>query len=231
MCCIYDISNELLVLMLLIMVYNSIVKQIKGIVLVKSKVKIILGGMSVVKIGIMTGSTRDSRVNIQVAEWVKSIADQRTDVEFELVDIKDYNLPKFNEPIPAIMSQDYQAPEAKIWSEKINELDGFVFVTPEYNKAVTSGLKDAIDYLYVEWNNKAAGIVSYGSTLGVTAANNLRLILTVPKVATVGTQPALSLFTDFEEMSTFKPAPFHEETVQTMLNEVVAWSTALKTIR
>ena len=213
------------------MVYNSIVKQIKGIFLVKSKVKIILGGIDMVKIGVITGSTRDSRVNIQVAEWVKSIADQRTDVEFELVDIKDYNLPKFNEPIPAIMSQDYQAPEAKVWSEKISELDGFVFVTPEYNKAVTSGLKDAIDYLYVEWNNKAAGIVSYGSTLGVTAANNLRLILTVPKVATVGTQPALSLFTDFEEMSTFKPAPFHEETVQTMLNEVVAWSTALKTIR
>lgn len=146
-----------------------------------------------IKIGIITGSTRDSRVNVQVAEWVKSIADQRTNAEFEVVDIKEYNLPKFNEPIPAIMSQDYQAPEAKEWSQKINELDGFVFVTPEYNKAITSGLKDAIDYLYVEWNNKAAGIVSYGSTLGVTAANNLRLILTVPKVATVGTQPALSL--------------------------------------
>ncbi len=184
-----------------------------------------------VKIGIITGSTRDSRVNVQVAEWVKSIADQRTDVEFELVDIKEYNLPKFNEPIPAIMSQDYQAPEAKIWSEKISELDGFVFVTPEYNKGITSGLKDAIDYLYTEWNNKAAGIVSYGSTLGVTAANNLRLILTVPKIATVGTQPALSLFTDFEEMSTFKPAAFHGETIRTMLDEVVAWSTALKTIR
>lgn len=191
----------------------------------------LLGGIKLVKIGIVTGSTRDARVNIHVAEWVKSIADQRTDAEFELVDIKYYNLPKFNEPVPAIMSQDYQAPEAKVWSEKINELDGFVFVTAEYNKGVTSGLKDAIDYLYVEWNNKAAGIVSYGSTLGVTAANNLRLILTVPKVATVGTQPALSLFTDFEEMRTFKPAPFHEETVQTMLNEVVDWSTALKTIR
>lgn len=72
-----------------------------------------------VKIGIITGSTRDSRVNLQVAEWVKSIADKRTDAEFELVDIKDYNLPKFNEPIPAIMSQDYQAPEAHAWSEKL----------------------------------------------------------------------------------------------------------------
>lgn len=184
-----------------------------------------------VKIGIITGSTRDSRVNIQVAEWVKSIADKRTDAEFELVDIKDYNLPRYNEPVPAIMTQDYKTPEAHPWSKKISELDGFVFITPEYNKAVTSGLKDAIDYLYVEWNNKAAGIVSYGSSLGVTAANNLRLILTVPAVATVRTQPALSLFTDFENMTTFKPAPFHEENVQTMFNEVVAWSTGLKTIR
>ncbi|MFD1707707.1 NADPH-dependent FMN reductase [Siminovitchia sediminis] len=183
------------------------------------------------KIGIITGSTRDSRVNIQVAEWVKSIADQRTDAQFELVDIKDYQLPRYNESIPAIMSQNYQTPEARVWSEKISELDGFVFVTPEYNKGITSGLKDAIDYLYVEWNNKAAGIVSYGSSLGVTAANNLRLILTVPKVATVGTQPALSFFTDFEEMRTFKPAPFDQETVQKMLDEVVDWSTALKTIR
>jgi NAD(P)H-dependent FMN reductase len=194
-------------------------------------VKTILGGINMVKIGIITGSTRDSRVNIQVAEWVKSIADKRTDAEFELVDIKDYNLPRYNEPVPAIMTQDYKAPEAHPWSKKISELDGFVFITPEYNKAVTSGLKDAIDYLYVEWNNKAAGIVSYGSSLGVTAANNLRLILTVPAVATVRTQPALSLFTDFENMTIFKPAPFHEENVQTMLNEVVAWSTGLKTIR
>ena len=77
-----------------------------------------------VKIGIITGSTRDSRVNIQVAEWVKSIADKRTDAEFELVDIKDYNLPKFNEPIPAIMSQDYQAPEAKFGLKKLVNLMG-----------------------------------------------------------------------------------------------------------
>ncbi|MCM3741447.1 NAD(P)H-dependent oxidoreductase [Oceanobacillus luteolus] len=184
-----------------------------------------------VKIGIITGSTRQGRVNTQVAEWVKSIADKRTDAEYELVDIKDYNLPPFNEPVPAIMSQDYQAPEAKVWSKKIDELDGFVFITPEYNKAITSSLKDAIDYLYPEWNNKAAGIVGYGSTLGVTAANNLRLALSVPNVAVVGTQPGLSLFTDFQDMSVFNPAPYHEATINTMLDEVVTWSTALKTVR
>ena len=184
-----------------------------------------------VKIGIITGSTRDSRVNTQVADWVKSIADQRTDAEFELVDIKDFNLPRYNESVPAIMTRDYQTPEAKPWSDKIDTLDGFVFVLAEYNKGITSGLKDAIDYLYQEWNNKAAGIVSYGSTLGVSAANELRLILSVPKVATVGTHVGMSLFTDFENMNKFNPAPFHQDTVHTLLDEVVAWSTGLKTIR
>jgi len=184
-----------------------------------------------VKIGILTGSTRDSRVNSQVAEWVKSMADKRGDADYELVDIKDYNLPRFNEPIPAIMSQDYTTPEAHVWSKKINELDGFIFVTPEYNKAITSGLKDAIDYLYVEWNNKAAGIVSYGSTLGVTATNDLRLILSVPKVAVVGPSVAMSLFTDFQDMREFTPASFHEDSLNKVLDDVVAWSTALKTIR
>ncbi|WP_047985541.1 NADPH-dependent FMN reductase [Ornithinibacillus californiensis] len=184
-----------------------------------------------VRIGIITGSTRDSRVNTQVAEWVKSLADLRTDAEFELVDIKDYQLPSYNESVPAVFTKDYQTPEAKPWSEKIDSLDGFVFILAEYNKGITSGLKNAIDYLYQEWNNKAAGIVSYGSTLGVSAANDLRLILSVPKVATVGTQVGMSLFTDFENMSKFTPAPFHQETVDKLLDEVVSWSTALKTIR
>src|SRR5699024_1654463 len=140
-------------------------------------------------------------------------------------------LPRFNEPVPAIMSDDYQTPEAKAWSEKINELDGFVFVVAEYNNGVTSGLKDAIDYLYKEWNNKAAGIVSYGSTRCITAANDLRLIISVPKVATVGTQVGISLFTDFKEMNEFTPQSFHQETVHTLFDEVVSWSTALQTVR
>jgi len=86
---------------------------------------------------------------------VKSIADKRTDVEFELVDSKDYNLPRYNESVPTIMAQDYATSEADTWLKKISKFDGFVFVTPEYKKAVISGLKDGIDYLYVEWNNKS----------------------------------------------------------------------------
>ncbi len=183
------------------------------------------------KIGIITGSTRDARVNLQVAEWVKSIADERTDAEFELVDIKDYKLPAFNEPVPPLITQDYQTEEAKAWSKKINELDGFIFVTPEYNKSITSSLKDAIDYLYAEWNHKAAGIVSYGSTLGISAANELRLTLAAIKVATVGIQVGLSLHTDFQDMVKFQPAPHHQETLRKLFDDVIAWSAALKTVR
>lgn len=185
-----------------------------------------------VKIAILTGSTRDARVNMQVAEWVKSIAEQRNDAEFELVDIKAYDLPKFNESIPPVMAGgNYETHEAKIWSEKINEFDGFIFVTPEYNKSVPSGLKDAIDYLYTEWNHKAAGIVSYGSTLGVSATNALRIILSQVKIAVVGTSVNMSLFTDFKEMREFDPAPHNEGTLKNLIDEVVAWTKALKTVR
>lgn len=185
------------------------------------------------KIGIITGSTRDARVNLQVAQWIEEIAKNRTGVSFELIDIKDYNLPSFNESVPAIMnaSGNYQHQEVKDWSDKIKEMDGFIFVTPEYNRGITSALKDAIDYLYPEWINKAAGIVSYGSSGGVSAATQLRVILSTPQIATVQSQPVLNLFTDFEEMRTFKPAPFHQETILTMIDQVIDWSTALKTIR
>ncbi|SFH92731.1 NADPH-dependent FMN reductase [Pisciglobus halotolerans] len=183
------------------------------------------------KIGIITGSTRPGRNSLQVAEWVKEIGDKRGDAEYEVVDIKDYNLPMYAEPISASFSQDYQTPEALPWSEKIKSLDGFVFITPEYNHGITAALKNAIDYLYVEFNNKAAGIVSYGSSGGVRAAEALRVVLAELQVADVRTHPAMSLFTDFENMSVFKPAAIQESTVNTMLDQVNAWSTALKTVR
>jgi len=183
------------------------------------------------KIGIVTGSTRQGRVSPQVADWIKSIADERADAEFEIVDIESFNLPLYNEPVPAAFTKEYQTPEARVWSEKINSLDGFIFVTPEYNRGVTSALKNAIDYLSQEFHNKAAGIVSYGSSGGTTAAQQLRLILSVPQVAVVSTQPALSIFTDFVEMASFKPAAFHKSTVLSLLDQVISWSKALKTIR
>ncbi|MFA6333996.1 MAG: NAD(P)H-dependent oxidoreductase [Bacteroidales bacterium] len=183
-----------------------------------------------IKIAIIIGSTRPGRNCEAVAFWVNEIAQKRSDAKFELVDIKDYDLPLLDEPVPASMQQ-YMHPHTKLWSEKIKSFDAFIFVTPEYNHAATGALKNAIDYLYVEWNNKAAGFVSYGSAGGVRAVEQLRLIMGELQVADVRAQVALSLFTDFENYSVFKPAPHHEAILNTVIDQVIAWGIALKPLR
>lgn len=185
-----------------------------------------------VKIGIVTGSTRDARVNDQVAEYVLEKAKNIEGANFEIVDIKDYDLPMFNEAMPpAMANREYGKEETNRWSKKIDSLDGFIFITPEYNKSITPSLKNAIDYLGPEWGNKAAGIVGYGSTLGVAATLSLRTILSNANVATVGPFGAFSLFTDFEQMSTFRPAEVHNATIQAVIETTVAWSKGLQTAR
>lgn len=183
------------------------------------------------KIAIIIGSTRPGRVGPSVAQWVYDIAKQRNNADYELVDLADFNLPLYDEPVPPSMSSDYAHDYTKAWSAKIASFDGFVFVTPEYNRATGGALKNAIDYLNVEWANKAAGFVGYGSFLGARAVENLRLIMGELQVADVRAQVGLSLFTDFENFTEFKPGPHHEESVHMMLDQLVAWSGALKTIR
>ena len=183
-----------------------------------------------IKIAIVIGSTRPGRKAEAVAHWVYGIAAKRSDAEFELVDIKDFNLPLLDEAMPPAMGQ-YSQPHTKAWAAKVASFDAYVFVTPEYNHGTSGALKNAIDYLYREWNNKAAGFVGYGSAGGTRAVEQLRLVMGELLVADVRAQVALSLFTDFENFSTFKPAPMHEKSVNVMLDQVVAWGTALKTLR
>ena len=182
------------------------------------------------KVAIIIGSTRPNRNSEAVSKWIYEIAKRRSDIDFELIDILDYNLPLLDEPIPPSMGQ-YSKEHTKRWSEKINSFDAFVFVTPEYNHSFSGALKNAIDFLYKEWNNKVAGFVSFGSAGGVRAVEQLRLVMAEVKVATVRAQVYLSLFTDFESYSTFKPASFHENSANTMLDEVIDWGVALKTVR
>ncbi len=183
-----------------------------------------------IKVAIIIGSTRPGRKAEAVARWVHEIAKKRSDAVYEIVDIKDYNLPLLDEPVPPSMGQ-YSQPHTKAWSAKIAAYDAYVFVTPEYNHATSGALKNAIDYLYWEWNNKAAGFVGYGSVGGTRAVENLRLIAGELQMADVRSQVALSLFTDFENFTTFKPAALHETSVSAMLDQVVAWGGALKTLR
>lgn len=183
------------------------------------------------RIAIITGSTRPGRNNEAVADWVYRIAKERKDAQFELVDISNYNLPLLNEPMPPVFGQ-YAHGHTKAWSEKIDSFDAYVFVTPEYNHSVSGALKNAIDYLYREWNNKAAGFVSYGGHAGgARAVEHLRLILAEVMVATVRAQVLLSLLTDFENFRTFKPGPQREKELHAMLDQVIAWGGALQGMR
>src|SRR5918997_1674231 len=183
-----------------------------------------------IKVGIITGSTRPGRNNEAVARWVHEIAKTRDDAKFELVDIADYNLPLLDEAVPPSMGQ-YSHEHTKRWAEKIGSFDAYVFVTPEYNHGPSAALKNAIDYLYREWNNKVAGFVSYGTAGGTRAVEHLRLVMAELQVAAVRNQVALSLFTDFEHFQTFLPAPFQETAVTAMLDQVVAWGAAFKALR
>ena len=182
------------------------------------------------RVGIIVGSTRPGRRAAAVAQWVHDILKSREDAEFEILDIGDYKLPLLDEPVPPSRHQ-YSKPHTKAWSEKIGSLDAFIFVTPEYNHATSGALKNAIDLLFQEWNNKAAGFVSYGSSGGVRAVENLRLVMGEVKVADVRAQVALSLYTDFENFTTFKPHEKHDKSVHAMADEVIAWGGALKGVR
>lgn len=183
-----------------------------------------------ITIGIIVGSTRPGRKADAVARWVHACASKRSDAAFEVVDLKDFNLPLLDEAMPAARGK-YEHSHTKAWSARIAPLDGFVFVTPEYNHATSGALKNAIDFLGQEWNHKAAGFVGYGGTGGVRAVENLRLIMGELMVADVRAQVALSLFTDWEHFSDFAPAARHEASLTAMLDQVVAWSGALKPLR
>jgi len=158
------------------------------------------------------------------------IASQRADAEFELVDLRDYPLPHLDEPVPPSLAQ-YTHDHTKEWAKKIASFDGFVIVTPEYNHGTSGVLKNAIDYLYAEWNNKAVGFVSYGSAGGARAVEHLRLIAGELQMADVRQQVALSLITEFENHSVFKPRDYNVGALNTMLDQVVAWSAALAPLR
>jgi len=183
------------------------------------------------RVGIIIGSTRPNRIGEGVAKWVFSEAQKRDDAQFELIDLRDFNLPLLDEPVPAGMSSDYVQPHTKKWSQKIASLDAFIFVTPEYNHGVSGALKNALDFLYVEWNNKVAGFVGYGGIGGARVVESLRLILAELQIATERTQLPLVLRSDFENFKTLKPASHHVKTLNKIIDEVISWGTALQTIR
>ena len=182
------------------------------------------------KIGIIVGSTRPGRKAAAVAQWAHEILKVRDDAEYEIVDIADYNLPLLDEPVPPSLGQ-YSKAHTKVWAAKIASLDGFIFVTPEYNHGTSGALKNAIDFLFREWNNKAAAFIGYGGAGGVRAVESLRLTMGEVKVADVRAQVMLSLYTDFENFTVFKPHERHAKSVHALADDLVAWTGALQSLR
>jgi NAD(P)H-dependent FMN reductase len=181
-------------------------------------------------IAIILGSTRPNRVGEAVARWAHEIAAKRSDAKFELVDIRSFNLPLLDEPLPPSRGQ-YSQPHTHEWAARIASFDSFVFVTAEYNHGIPGALKNAIDFLYREWNHKAAGFVSYGSAGGARAVESLRLVMGEVKIADVRAQVMLPFATDFEKFTTFKPGASRETELNRMIDEVIAWGTALTPLR
>lgn len=186
--------------------------------------------MSDLKIAIIIGSTRPGRNGKQVADWIATQAADR-DASYELIDIEDFNLPLLDEPTPAGAGPEHYTQEhTKAWSAAIAPFDAYVIVTPEYNHGVNAALKNALDFLYQEWNNKPASFVGYGSLGGARAIEHLRGIVAQLGMASVPNTVTFSLMTEFPD-GTFTPADYQLPSVEALFEQTEAWATALKTLR
>ena len=186
-------------------------------------------------IAVIAGSTRPGRRSHIVAERIAAVAREAMsgDARFSVLDLQEFGLPMLDEPMPAAKG-DYRHDHTKRWSEAVAACDGFVFVTPEYNHSVPGAMKNAIDFLYHEWADKAAGFVSYGGAGGVRAVEQLRLILAEVRMATVRGQVQFFPSSDmalFTEPENWRPSEPAVAATKDMLAQVHAWASALKAMR
>ncbi|MER7336024.1 MULTISPECIES: NAD(P)H-dependent oxidoreductase [unclassified Micromonospora] len=188
-----------------------------------------------VRIGLIVGSTRPGRRGAAVAGWAGEVAAGHDAVRsgaavVEVLDLAERTLPLLDEPVPAMFG-DYRNPHTRRWSAAVGACDAFVFVTPEYNHSVPAALKNAVDYLFAEWNGKPAGVLSYGVQGGTRAGAHLRQILTEVRAVVVPTVVALTVFTDFDFAGAdpgdptapgrIAPAAERAEALSAMLTEIV----------
>lgn len=175
------------------------------------------------KIGIIIASVRKERIGDQVANWVFDQSKNREGINYEIVDLKDYPLPHYGTEETSVINQ---------WLEKIKELDGYVFVVPEYNRMIPGAFKNALDYLRNgEVKDKAVAFVGYGGYGAMASIGSLRTLTGQLEMADVGPMVNLSLRTDFEKFHIFKPQEHHVELLTNELDVLENWSKAFKTIR
>ena len=189
--------------------------------------------MSVPRIAIIISSTRSSRVGAQAARYVESIASKRSDMKFEIVDLRHYPLPLFDE-LASNAHVPSKNPVAQEWQKFIAQFDGYIFITAEYNNSITAALKNALDYAYPEWNRKAAAYFSYGSAGGARAVQHLRDICIELQMAPVR-HSVLIQGADFFKIMTGEgkvaDLTYLEPLVEEMLDQLTWWTKALKEAR
>ena len=175
------------------------------------------------KIGIIVGSIREGRRGLKVGKWVDEIAQKRGDADYELIDLKEFNVPLLTDPgLPAMANGKYPTPEVQAWADAIGSCDAFVFVTPEYNHSIPGAFKNAVDSLGAEWMGKPVGFVSYGASGGVRSVEAWRVSLANFGMLDQRTAVELGLFTDFDGQGGFTPAERRVAEVSAMLDSVVA---------
>ncbi|WP_037082093.1 NADPH-dependent FMN reductase [Neorhizobium vignae] len=185
------------------------------------------------KIAIIISSTRDVRFGDKPAQWIYDTASKRDDMEFEIVDLRDFPLPFFNEKA----SNAWVPTENEVgqrWQKKVAEFDGYIFVIAEYNRSITAALKNALDYSYPEWNRKPAAAVGYGSVGGARAVEHFRTIAV--ELQMVPTRPGVHIqgadfFAVWQQGKALSELAHLEPGVKTMLDDLSWWATALKTAR
>ncbi|MEA2727160.1 MAG: hypothetical protein QOF70_1635 [Acetobacteraceae bacterium] len=189
--------------------------------------------MSKPHIGIVISTTREGRFGDKPAAWIRDLAAARGDLEVEIIDLRDYPMPFFDEPASPL----YVPPKneaARRWGQKVAELDGFIFVTAEYNRGVPAALKNALDYAYKEFNRKPAAYVGYGGVGGARAVEQLRLISVELQMAPTRSGVHIGgadFFGMLMQGKTFADMPHLEPTAVTMLDELTWWVHALKSAR
>lgn len=180
-------------------------------------------------IQIIIGSTRPGRLGEQVAQWVFTQLRKDTHYTVELIDIAEYGLPLLDEANPPLINN-YENPHTKAWARTISKADGYIIVTPEYNHAAPAALKNALDYLYKEWNDKAVGFVSYGADYGVRAVENLRLIAGELRLADVREQVKISLYHDFKD-GVFHANERQQQQLKKLVDQLLPWTAAMRSVR
>lgn len=180
---------------------------------------------------VVIASTRPGRVGLPVGQWFIQFARQQGTFDVNVADLLELDLPLMNEPKHPRF-RDYSLEHTKQWSRLVDAADAVVLVTPEYNHSMTAPLKNALDYLYAEWNYKPVGIVSYGGVSGgIRAAQMVKQVVTTLKMMPIPEAVSIPFVQEFMHDSVFHPSELIVQSAQMMLDELARWEGALRPLR